>query len=208
MTTGSIIDTLLERLTSEEWGILERTDFVMDAKYNLAQQFGDMNMVASPVLIADGSYIEDWTTAGEIDGGVTVDLVTGTITASDIGQYLVGIKMSMDVEMNHDYVLTVEFGNGESMVIEEGMGIQMDIITMAGVGMRITITYDGLKQGVLVTADLLFGVEVLDTNLGAVLIGRHQSGFISVAPVSASSILGVPLERHHNYPQWCVHHNK
>ena len=171
MTTGSIIDTLLERLTSEEWGILERTDFVMDAKYNLAQQFGDMNMVASPVLIADGSYIEDWTTAGEIDGGVTVDLVTGTITASDIGQYLVGIKMSMDVEMNHDYVLTVEFGNGESMVIEEGMGIQMDIITMAGVGMRITITYDGLKQGVLVTADLLFGVEVLDTNLGAVLIG-------------------------------------
>ena len=42
---------------------------------------------------------------------------------------------------------------------------------MAGVGMRITITYNGEKQEVLVTADLLFGVEPLDVNLGAVLIG-------------------------------------
>lgn len=133
MTTGSILDSLLKRLSTEEWGILQRTDFVMDVKYNLSQQFGDMRMVSSPVLIADGSYIEDWTTSGEIAGGVTVDLVTGTIPVTEIGQYLVGIKLAMDVEMNHDYVLTVEFGNGENMIIEEGMGIQMDIITMTGV---------------------------------------------------------------------------
>jgi hypothetical protein len=42
---------------------------------------------------------------------------------------------------------------------------------LAGVGIRITITYDGIKQGVLVTADLLCGVKILNTNLGAVLVG-------------------------------------
>jgi hypothetical protein len=45
------------------------------------------------------------------------------------------------------------------------------VANMAGVGMRVTITYDGKGQGVLVTLDVLCGLEVLDTNLGAVLIG-------------------------------------
>jgi hypothetical protein len=45
------------------------------------------------------------------------------------------------------------------------------IANMAGVGMSVTITYDGSQQGVLVTCDLLCGIKVLDTDLGAVLIG-------------------------------------
>lgn len=40
-----------------------------------------------------------------------------------------------------------------------------------GVSMRVVITYDGNKQGHLVTVDCLMGVKVLDTNLGAVLFG-------------------------------------
>lgn len=39
-----------------------------------------------------------------------------------------------------------------------------------GIGIRVTITYNGEKQGVLVTVDLLCGLEVLDTDLGAILI--------------------------------------
>jgi hypothetical protein len=45
------------------------------------------------------------------------------------------------------------------------------VANMGGVGMRVTITYDGNMQGVLVTCDLLCGIKVLDTDLGAVLIG-------------------------------------
>ncbi len=38
------------------------------------------------------------------------------------------------------------------------------------VGVRVTITYDGVLQGVLVTVDLLMGVALLDRALGAQLI--------------------------------------
>jgi hypothetical protein len=38
-----------------------------------------------------------------------------------------------------------------------------------GLSVRVVITYDGTKQGHLVTVDLLCGVATLDTNLGAVM---------------------------------------
>lgn len=51
-------------------------------------------------------------------------------------------------------------------------GLALSSVASAnGVGVRVTITYNGAKQGVLVTVDLLCGLEVLDTDLGAVLIG-------------------------------------
>lgn len=51
-------------------------------------------------------------------------------------------------------------------------GLALSSVASAnGVGVRVTITYDGEKQGVLVTVDVLCGIEVLDTALGAVLIG-------------------------------------
>lgn len=40
-----------------------------------------------------------------------------------------------------------------------------------GIAVRVVITYDGLNQGHRVTIDSLFGVAVLDVNLGAVLLG-------------------------------------
>lgn len=40
-----------------------------------------------------------------------------------------------------------------------------------GLSMRATITYDGVSQGHRITLDSLFGVKVLDTDLGAVLLG-------------------------------------
>ena len=45
------------------------------------------------------------------------------------------------------------------------------VANMGGIGIRVTITYNGTSQGVLVTVDLLCGIKVLDTHLGAVLIG-------------------------------------
>jgi hypothetical protein len=42
---------------------------------------------------------------------------------------------------------------------------------MGGLSMRATITYNGEKQGTLVTLDMLLGVAILDTNLGAVMFG-------------------------------------
>jgi hypothetical protein len=51
-------------------------------------------------------------------------------------------------------------------------GLALSSVASAnGIGVRVTITYNGSQQGVLVTVDLLCGLEVLDTALGAVLIG-------------------------------------
>jgi hypothetical protein len=52
-----------------------------------------------------------------------------------------------------------------------GVGALSAVVNHNGLSMRATITYDGTKQGHLVTLDMLCGVKVLDTNLGAVLIG-------------------------------------
>jgi len=51
-----------------------------------------------------------------------------------------------------------------------GTGAMSFVASYNGLSMRIVMTYDGNKQGHLVTADLLCGVKVLDVNLGAVML--------------------------------------
>lgn len=51
-----------------------------------------------------------------------------------------------------------------------GAGALSAVVNMNGLSMRATITYNGEKQGHLITLDMLCGIKVLDTNLGAVLL--------------------------------------
>jgi hypothetical protein len=44
------------------------------------------------------------------------------------------------------------------------------IANYGGVGIRVTITYNGTSQGTLVTVDLLFGLKVLNSSLGVPMI--------------------------------------
>lgn len=52
-----------------------------------------------------------------------------------------------------------------------GAGALSAVANYRDIAIRTTITYNGTKQGHLVTVDMLCGVAVLDTNLGAVLLG-------------------------------------
>jgi hypothetical protein len=52
-----------------------------------------------------------------------------------------------------------------------GTGAASASVNAGGLTMRVVITYDGRKQGHLVTLDFLAGIKVLDSNLGAVLLG-------------------------------------
>jgi hypothetical protein len=54
---------------------------------------------------------------------------------------------------------------------KSGTGALSAVVDFGGVAMRTTITYDGVKQGHLVTVDLLCGIAVLDSDLGAVMLG-------------------------------------
>jgi hypothetical protein len=125
---------ILQRLTRREWGLLERTSQEMDRLFRLTQNYGSMNMVVSN-HVADGSYIENWTSSLAEEGEVTVDPVLGVMESLADGQYLIGVSLALDVSQNSAYHLTVEFGNGESMVIDEMVGIRNDIITMSSVYM-------------------------------------------------------------------------
>lgn len=53
----------------------------------------------------------------------------------------------------------------------QGTGALAAVMNVNGVGLRVVITYDGIKQGTLVTLDCLLGVKVMDTDLGAVMLG-------------------------------------
>jgi hypothetical protein len=52
-----------------------------------------------------------------------------------------------------------------------GAGARAAVVNVNGMSMRVVITYNGTKQGHLVTIDMLCGVKVLDSALGAVLVG-------------------------------------
>ena len=56
-----------------------------------------------------------------------------------------------------------------------GTGAVSGVSSYNDLSMRVVITYDGTKQGHLVTFDLLCGVKVLDVNRGAVLL-RNRIG--------------------------------
>lgn len=51
------------------------------------------------------------------------------------------------------------------------VGVRSAVISYNGLSMRATISYNPTKQGLQVTLDMLFGIKVLDVNLGCVLIG-------------------------------------
>lgn len=51
-----------------------------------------------------------------------------------------------------------------------GSGAAAAVASYNGLSMRAVITYNGTKQGHLVTLDFLMGVAVLDTNLGVVMV--------------------------------------
>jgi len=54
---------------------------------------------------------------------------------------------------------------------KSGTGALSGVANYNGLSMRVTITYNGTMQGHLVTLDVLAGVKVLDTDLGAVMQG-------------------------------------
>jgi hypothetical protein len=54
-----------------------------------------------------------------------------------------------------------------AMDIEDG--VKSAVVNYNGLSLRVTMWYNGTKQGTLVTVDMLCGVKVLDTNLGILI---------------------------------------
>lgn len=53
----------------------------------------------------------------------------------------------------------------------KNMGALSAVANYDGIAIRVTMSYNGTKQGTLVTVDLLCGIAVLDESLGSLLLG-------------------------------------
>jgi len=159
---------------------------------------GEVNLVAGYAgLLADGTpgyakeiVVDGFTVAPQV--GQLVSFGVGTeqyviIDTDDTG--LVGITLDRPLETaiaNDDNVNIGPAGNYNftfhrnclSLVTRPleaamaGTGASSAVVNdpANNVGIRVTITYDGNKQGHLVTLDFLAGVKVLDEDLGAVML--------------------------------------
>jgi hypothetical protein len=56
------------------------------------------------------------------------------------------------------------------LAMPRGAGVSAGVLNYNGISMRVAMQYDIASQGTKVTLDLLCGTQVLDTNLGAVLL--------------------------------------
>lgn len=54
--------------------------------------------------------------------------------------------------------------------VRSSIGATSAIANLNGIPLRTTVSYQGMKQGTLVTMDLLAGIKILDSRLGAVLL--------------------------------------
>ncbi len=57
------------------------------------------------------------------------------------------------------------------VAVPTGMGALSANASFGDVSVRVTVSYEGRGQGLLVTVDLLCGIATLDTNLAAVMLG-------------------------------------
>ena len=152
---------------------------------------GAVNQAVSPT-----GYAKGWVKGIAVDGFTVAPKVGQMVsfgTASDIygiievtGTTEIVVDRPLDAAIANDDVVAVgppgDYNfvftrNALAMVVRPlampraGIGALSQVVNLNGLSMRATLTYDGNKQGTLVTLDMLMGFQVLDVNLGAVLLG-------------------------------------
>lgn len=99
--------------------------------------------------------------------GITLDRPLDAAIADD-AKVNIGPPGEYNFAFHHDAVALVTRPLALPM---SGTGARAAVVNNNGFSMRVTITYSGESQGHLVTLDMLCGVAILDTNLGAVMLG-------------------------------------
>lgn len=152
---------------------------------------GDVTLCASgyPVDYAKYITIDSFTAAPQVGQAVSfgLDPTSATYCIVDVAADGLSIMLDRPLEAAIANDAVVNLGpagqynfafrrNAIAMVsrplpLPEAGGVQSAVVDYKGVGLRVTIGYDQYKQGHLVTVDLLFGIKVLDTNQGAILLG-------------------------------------
>ncbi len=107
------------------------------------------------------------------------------ITVEDKGtEYAITLDRPLEAALADGYTVGYGCGGNYNFAFTRGalalvnrplalpkvQGVTAGVASYNDLSMRVTMTYNGEKQGVLVTLDLLCGVKVLDEDQGAILI--------------------------------------
>ncbi len=118
------------------------------------------------VLLADVySVIKTTETAGDTTGITLNKPLTVGITDDDVVMFTPPARHNFAFHRNALTLVSRPLSPAPT-----GLALS-SVANFGGIGIRVTMTYDGDKQGTLVTVDLLCGIKLLDVDLGAVLIG-------------------------------------
>jgi len=156
--------------------------------------------VAGAIDLSGSSYAAGYTLPIHIDGiSDTFPPQVGQIVRIDDDVYTI-ISIENNVGTEADFLLNrplttavddgdiVAFGPGGSynfafskdalgLVVRpmaippSNTGVQSAVVSFNDLAIRLTMGYDQYKQGLLVTADLLCGIAIFDTNQGYVMLG-------------------------------------
>lgn len=103
--------------------------------------------------------------ASEGDGTITLDIPLVAALADD-DLVNVGPAGEYNLGFHRDAIALVV-----RPLAAPRVGAASSVVNDNNLSMRTTITYDGIKQGHIVTVDMLFGIAILDVDLAAVLLG-------------------------------------
>jgi hypothetical protein len=137
--------------------------------------------------------VNGFTVAPQVGQFVTFGVSTSSVAATNPVYTIIGVTSTTGITL--DRPLEVALANADKVNIgppgnynlafhrnaialvcrplalpPAGTGARAAAVNYNGLGVRACITYDGKAQGTRVTLDLLCGIKVLDTDLGAILM--------------------------------------
>ena len=142
----------------------------------------------------DAGWVKDLVVGTFSDAPLKGQMVSYGITSARDAYGLIGtptiIKLSLDRETQSAMVDTSQLNLGPAgdyslgihrnaialvsrplVAVDSSYGAQQAVVSYNGLSMRVSMQYDGTKQGMLVTVDTLCGIKTLDTDLGVVMLG-------------------------------------
>jgi len=142
-----------------------------------------------------GGYADGWTKAIEFDGSATahvgqivsfgagtdeyviVDMPTSTSIVLDRALEVViadndTVNFGPDGDLNFAFHRNaITFVNRPMKVIPTGSGANMAVASSHNISVRVATSWDQDSKSLKVSMDVLFGIKVLDTALGVVMLG-------------------------------------
>lgn len=141
-----------------------------------AQAIGYSKYIVTTGAIPVGAPVTFGTDLTTVYGVIDYDVTAGGILLDRPLELAVANSAAVNVGPAGSYNLAfhrnaIALVNRPLALPMTGTGARSGVANFNNMSMRVTFTYDGNKQGTLVTVDTLMGVKVLDKLLGAVMLG-------------------------------------